>query len=130
MNLLLDTHVLLWWLEGNRRIGPKTAVRLRHPDTQVWISSVSIWEISIKMAIGRLSLRPKAERDLPALLETATHPLPISHHHAFALRSLPPHHADPFDRMLVVQAQCEDLVLATADSAIAAYDVRTLDVTL
>lgn len=119
MNLLLDTHALLWWLEGSPRLGSDAAARIREgPPPRV--SAVSAWEIAIKEAKGRLHL--------PAPLDQAIDHygfirLAVDLHHVEALRSLPPHHADPFDRMLVAQAQVEGLVLVTADRDFEKYDV-------
>jgi PIN domain nuclease of toxin-antitoxin system len=127
VNLLLDTHALLWWLDGGGRLGPRSVAAIGHPAAQVWVSAVSIWEISIKTAIGRLQFDLPPGKSIATVLEKGSRPLPITHRHAFAVGDLPLHHADPFDRMLIAQARCEDLTLVTADAAIAAYDVRTLD---
>jgi PIN domain nuclease of toxin-antitoxin system len=115
VNLLLDTHV------------PRTDAALQRSATQVSISAVSIWEISVKLALGRLKFTAPSEESIATLLERACRQLPVTHRHAFAVRGLPLHHADPFDRMLVAQVRCEDLILVTANRAIAVYDVRTLD---
>jgi PIN domain nuclease of toxin-antitoxin system len=127
MNLLLDTHVLIWWLQDSDRLGRRARNHILRPGAAVFISSASIWEISIKSATGRLKLKEPLGKCLPDLLAGGFHHLPIHIEHALAVRDLPPHHNDPFDRMLIAQAQCEDLSLITADSAITPYDVRTLD---
>lgn len=127
MNLLLDTHALIWWMEDNPRLGRRTRDSMTKPGSTVWISAASVWELSIKYALKRLKLRCKPERDIPTLLNEGFYSLAVSIDHALATRSLPLHHADPFDRLLIAQAQCEDLVLVTADDSIPAYDVRTLD---
>ena len=130
MNLLLDTHVVIWWLEKNPKLGPRTKATLRDPNTQPWVSAAVIWEISIKSALNRLQLAEPPEVWIPRLLkEWGVRDLPISFTHAMAVRALPLLHHDPFDRMLVAQARCEDLTLVTADPAIMAYDVRTIDAT-
>ena len=128
MTLLLDTHVLIWWMEKNPRLGPGTRKTLLSSSTQPVVSAVSIWEISIKAGIGRLEMADEPETWVPRLqAEWGVRSLPITFEHAGAVRRLPMHHNDPFDRMLVAQAQCEDLTIVTVDSAIAAYAVRTID---
>jgi PIN domain nuclease of toxin-antitoxin system len=127
MNLLLDTHVLIWWMQGSRRIGPRAKAAMFEDETRLWLSAASIWEMAIKSAIGRLSLDAPLEKSVPFLSRQGVRSLPISVGHALATGALPPHHADPFDRMLIAQAQCEDLVLVTVDPAMEAYEVRTLD---
>jgi PIN domain nuclease of toxin-antitoxin system len=127
MNLLLDTHVLIWWMQGSRRIGPRAKAAMLEDETRLWLSAASIWEMAIKSAIGRLSLDAPLEKSMPFLSRQGVRSLPISVGHALAAGALPPHHADPFDRMLIAQTQCEDLVLVTVDPAMEAYEVRTLD---
>jgi PIN domain nuclease of toxin-antitoxin system len=125
MNLLLDTHILIWWLQGSRQLGKKARNTILRPNAQCWISVASIWEMAIKSSINKLRLTP--EECIPALLEQGFRALPIAMDHAFAVRTLPPIHSDPFDRMLIAQARFEGLTIVTADPAIAAYDVRTVD---
>lgn len=128
MNLLLDTHVLIWWLEKSPRLGIRARKTLLASSTRPVVSAASIWEISIKIAIGRLDMADPPEVWAPRLEgEWGVRSLPITFEHAIAVRSLPPHHSDPFDRMLVAQAQCENLTLVTVDPAIAAYDVAMID---
>ena len=127
INLLLDTHVLLWWLLDSDKLGRRARVAILRPGAGLFISSASVWEISLKSALGRLKLKEPLEKCLPDLVASGFRPLPINFEHALAVRDLPPHHADPFDRMLIAQARCEDLTLMTADAAIAVYDVRTID---
>jgi PIN domain nuclease of toxin-antitoxin system len=83
--------------------------------------------MAIKLGLGRLKLSTTLDECLPDLLAQGAHCLPITLNHALAIRTLPPYHADFFDRMLIAQAHCENLILVTADSLIRAYDVRTLD---
>ena len=130
MRLLIDTHVLIWWLEDSERLGERALIELEHPDAQICVSAASVWEISIKTALGRLKMRRPVEERIAELLEQGCHPLAITFRHAFAVRQLPHHHGDPFDRMLVAQALCEDLTLVTADPWVRAYDVRTLNASL
>ena len=127
INLLLDTHVLIWWLLDSDKLGRRARVAILRPGARLFISSASVWEISVKSALGRLKLKEPLGKCLPDLVASGFRPLPINFEHALAVRDLPLHHADPFDRMLIAQAQCEDLTLMTADSAIGPYDVRTID---
>ena len=127
INLLLDTHVLIWWLEKSPRLGAGTKKTLLSPNARPTVSAVSIWEISIKAALGRLHLADPLENWVPKLREWGVQELPISFEHATAAGNLPPYHNDPFDRMLVAQARCEGLTIVTVDPALRAYDVRTID---
>ncbi|MGA3015749.1 MAG: type II toxin-antitoxin system VapC family toxin [Bryobacteraceae bacterium] len=128
MNLLIDTHVLIWWSKNSRRLGRQAQKLISAPQNSIWVSSASIWEISIKVSLRRLELNGLPLEKIPEDLEHhGFSALPISFRHALAVHDLPFHHSDPFDRMLIAQAQCEDLVLLTADPSIMAYDVRTFD---
>jgi PIN domain nuclease of toxin-antitoxin system len=128
MNLLIDIHVLIWWSANSRRLGQHARDLISAPDNSIWVSVASIWEISIKTSIGRLEISAALEGKISDDLERhGFRNLPIDVGHALAVRDLPLHHRDPFDRMLIAQARCEDLTLLTADPAIAAYDVRTID---
>lgn len=118
MRLLLDTHVLQWWLQDNRKLSVPARERIVAA-SQVYVSSVSIWEAGIKAAIGKLDVDLTG---LPAAIAASGFlELAISHRHAVKVAQLPSIHRDPFDRMLVAQAMCEPLKLLTADHALAAY---------
>ncbi|HET8661434.1 MAG TPA: type II toxin-antitoxin system VapC family toxin [Micromonosporaceae bacterium] len=122
MSLLLDTHVVLWGLTGDPRLGDDFLDRLRH-DPDIFVSPVTVWEITIKQAAGKLDgPSDLAER----VRDMGFRELPVTHAHAIAAGRLPGHHRDPFDRMLVAQAVTEDLTLATRDLDIQRYDVATL----
>jgi PIN domain nuclease of toxin-antitoxin system len=127
VNILVDTHVLIWWLNDTKRLGRHARATLSDPANTLWMSAVSIWEISIKTGLGLLDFRLTPERGVELLLQQGFRSLPIGFDHALAVRYLPLHHKDPFDRMLVAQAQCERLTLLTADPKIRAYDVPLLD---
>ena len=127
MNLLLDTHALLWWASDNRALGRRARQAISSGQNSIWVSAASIWEMSIKAALSRLDLAGvHPERIAEDLEQRGFESLPITVHHAVAVRDLPAYHRDPFDRMLIAQAQLENLVLVTADPAIMAYDVRVL----
>lgn len=125
MKLLLDTNVLIWFLQGSPRIRDEDRALIESAASEVSVSAVSIFEIATKAAIGKLP----APRDLAALVGAAGfRALPLGMHQAEAVRDLPLHHRDPFDRLLVAQARIENLTLATADRQLAAYDVQTIAV--
>jgi PIN domain nuclease of toxin-antitoxin system len=123
LRLLLDTHALLWWLDGNSKLVPGAAAAISDPDNFVAVSSVSIWEVAIKVKIRRLAIPSNFDVRVTA---GPLEPLPITHRHALAAGALPLHHDDPFDRMLVAQAQLEGLTLVTRDPRMRLYDVAVL----
>jgi PIN domain nuclease of toxin-antitoxin system len=128
VNFLLDTHVLIWWMEGSSKIGRRAKKALFHSDAAVWVSAANIWEISIKAALGRLDpFDPPEDWTRKLVNELGVRSLSITFEHAAAVLHLPLHHADPFDRILIAQAQCENLTLLTVDPLMDAYDVRTMD---
>ncbi len=121
--LLLDTHALLWVLDDHDALGESARSAIVDPRNDVFVSAISMWEISIKRSLGKL----KAPEDLLSTVEAAGfQELPVTFVHADHAGGLPPHHRDPFDRMLVAQAQVEGLTIVTHDSVIAKYGVRTL----
>lgn len=120
MNLLLDTHVLLWWLDDNPRLGDRSRGLIADPENAVYLSAVVLWEIRIKQAIGKLDVPP----DLRMVVDSQDFTeLPLTIDHTDALAELPMHQHDPFDRMLVAQARSEGLTLLTADDSFRCYDV-------
>ena len=124
MRLLLDTSVLLWWLDDDERLGPKARAAIADPENEVFVSSASAWEISVKRASGKL----EAAIDIVSALERSYFTgLSIDVVHAVAAGELPRHHKDPFDRMLVAQARLEGVTLVTDDADIARYEVDLLD---
>ena len=124
MSLLLDTHVALWAITGDATLSEDLLDRLRH-DPDIFLSPVSLWEITIKQATGKLA----GPVDLAEQVrDMGFRELPVTNAHAIAARRLPPHHRDPFDRMLVAQAVTEGLALASRDESIPLYDVDVLKV--
>ena len=121
--LLLDTHALLWVAEGGWRLQSNTFNVINDLSNEVYVSAVSIWEIAIKLTSGRLPPVPDLEIVLEAAERYGFRELHVSFHHAEVAGNLPPHHRDPFDRMLIAQAQAEGLTLVTDDSLITLYDV-------
>jgi PIN domain nuclease of toxin-antitoxin system len=124
VRLLLDTHVLLWWLRDDRRLKDPERRVIANPDAIVHVSAATIWEIAIKKGLGRLDVDAEAlEREVEA---GAMVELPIRWRHARAVAALPRHHDDPFDRLLLAQAKLEALVLVSYDTAFRRYDVPLL----
>jgi PIN domain nuclease of toxin-antitoxin system len=118
MTLLLDTHFLLWIANGDQRLTPKAKKIISAADA-VYMSAASLWEISIKISVGKLAVDVDALTD--SLLNAGLIELPVSIEHARALKALPPVHRDPFDRLLVAQAMTEPMHLLTVDAALTAY---------
>lgn len=124
MQLLLDTHSFLWWLADDAALGPTAREAIADAENLVFVSAATAWEISVKRAKGNLVAPGNLEDWLSAndFIE-----LPIEIGHAIRAGELPPHHSDPFDRMLVAQADLEGQTLVTADAEIQRYGVNTLD---
>jgi len=120
---LVDTHVALWAMDDDPRFGPEARVALADPLADVVVSVASVWEMAIKVKIGKL----RAPDDLVQALEaTGVEILSINAEHALAAAALPLHHRDPFDRMLVAQATLEGHTLVSADAALRAYEIDIL----
>lgn len=127
MKLLLDTHVLLWWVTASPKLSGSALEAIGDGKNEAFWSAASSWEVGIKYALGRLPLPASPFDFLARQLEiNGIQSLAINDAHAFSAASLPPLHADPFDRMLVAQAQAEGLVLVTADRAIRRYEVAAI----
>lgn len=123
MKLLLDTHVLLWWLDDPQVLGTKAARAIADGGNTVFVSAAAAWEIAIKKALGKL-VAPDNLVDVMAQERFLA--LPITIAHALAVASLPAIHQDPFDRIQVAQAQIEKLTLVTRDAITMEYPVRVL----
>lgn len=118
MKLLLDTHLLLWWLDGSPSLPATAREMIRDPENTVFVSAVSLWEIRLKESLGKLRLPADFSERLAA---ESFESLPLMASHTRQVGLLAWHHRDPFDRMLVAQALAEKLVLLTADETLAAY---------
>ena len=123
MRVLLDTHILLWWLAADPALPQRAAEVISDADTTVVISAATAWEIAIKKAVGRL----EAPDDLLDALEANDfESIAITTIHALAAGQLPPHHSDPFDRMLIAQSRIEGITLVSTDRRLSDYDVELL----
>ncbi|MFI5890850.1 type II toxin-antitoxin system VapC family toxin [Actinoplanes sp. NPDC051513] len=121
MSLLLDTHIVLWWLSDDPALAAELKDRLDH-EPDVYVSAATIWEVAIKQSIGKLKPDDLPER----VRDSGFRHLEITADHGIAAARLPLLHRDPFDRMLIAQAKTEDLTLVTRDAAIAKYDLEIL----
>ena len=127
MKLLLDTHCWLWTMHDPIKLNKKVRTLIENPEVTVFLSAASIWEIAIKVKLGKLKLPSDVEQYVfRRMKEEQFTELPISSRHAARVGALPEHHRDPFDRILVAQAQCEELALVTADRQLAAYEVKII----
>ena len=121
MNLLLDTHVALWSLVDSPKLGTEARNWLTAERSTVWVSAASLWEIAIKHALGRGDMPISAGKALEHFRASGIRILTVQAEHALAVESLPPIHADPFDRLLVAQALTEPMRLMTHDTTVARY---------
>lgn len=128
MRVLADTHALLWFAEGDPRLSATARGILNDADTNsLFVSIASFWEISLKVGLGKLAVQPSYDEFLDRLINESNFlVLPINIHHTKVIPSLPFHHRDPFDRMLIAQAIAEDLPIVGADIAFDAYPIRRL----
>ena len=127
MNVLLDSHTLLWWLADDKRLSKKARSAIAKSDATVFVSAASVWEIAIKISLGKLDDPSGALHRFPLILrERGLTELPISAAHAVEAASLPRKHRDPFDRMLVAQSRVEGLPLVSDDPVLKQYGARIL----
>jgi PIN domain nuclease of toxin-antitoxin system len=127
MKLLLDTHVFLWWDEASPHLSKRAHKLIADPDNTLYLSVVSAWEIVLKVGTGKLKFPSAAAVYIPARLAQYRFAiLPLGLDHVLAAESLPAHHRDPFDRMLVAQAEVERLPFLTHDPQIRKYAIETI----
>ena len=127
MRILLDTHALLWWLDGDRRLSQRARRLIDSDQTAVLVSAASAWEICAKFRLGKLPGAAAVAADLMGCLDSQGFaPLSITVDHAQRAGSLPGPHRDPFDRVLIAQSQAEDLPLVTVDPVFGLYGVKVI----
>jgi PIN domain nuclease of toxin-antitoxin system len=127
LRILVDTQCWLWMAASPARLSPQARSLVESTEHELLFSAASAWEIAIKHALGKLSLPEPPVRYVPTRMEILrTVPLPIEHDHALRVAMLPPHHRDPFDRVLVAQAQTEDLPILTSDHIFEEYEVTVI----
>lgn len=122
MRCLLDTHIFLWWLENDKRLKKSSRRVIEDPKNQIFASVANAWEISIKQKVGKLPLKTTIHE---CFKKSGFEIVPITLGHVLLLDTLPLHHKDPFDRILISQAKTENLVLITDDEKMAKYKIRT-----
>jgi PIN domain nuclease of toxin-antitoxin system len=127
MRLLLDTHIFLWFISGDKRLPKDMQETIQRPNNEVYLSVVSFWEVLVKYQLGKLPLPHPPERYLPLQRERhMIRSLPLDEASVGQLANLPPLHRDPFDRMLISQALEHDMTIVTVDEAVQAYAVPIL----
>jgi PIN domain nuclease of toxin-antitoxin system len=124
MKLLLDTHTLLWWLDGGEKLSARARELISDSENIVYVSVVSAWEIVVKKVIGKLDAPKNLEEEV---VRHEFEKLAITFPHVTELQELPPIHRDPFDRMLVAQARVEACAIITKDPIIPKYDIGTIE---
>lgn len=122
MNLLLDTHIALWAITDNPKLSEAAREWITSPKTTVWVSVASLWEIAIKHSLGRGDMPVSGHDAMRYFQASGYRLLPVEAEHAIAIETLPRHHQDPFDRILVAQALVEPMRLMTHDPLVAAYN--------
>jgi PIN domain nuclease of toxin-antitoxin system len=130
MRLLIDTHTFLWFVEGDPQLSAEARRLLEDADNEIWLSLASVWEMAIKFSIGKLTLldrvRPFAEHLSDLIESNGIAILPVTLPQVLHVATLPLHHRDPFDRLLVAQSLTEGMPLVSADAVLDAYRVRRL----
>jgi PIN domain nuclease of toxin-antitoxin system len=121
--ILLDTEVLIWWDGNDPRLGGNARLAIQNA-TDVYVSAASAWEIAIKASLGKLRT---SRRPLVAVEEAGFQQLPVTFEHAEAVRTLPRHHRDPFDRLIIAAARVEGCAVLTSDAQFARYDIELID---
>jgi PIN domain nuclease of toxin-antitoxin system len=124
VNLLLDTHAMLWFVAGDERLSRRARKAIESPDTINYISVASWWEIAIKCSLGKLRIDRPLEDFMDERVEEGFRLLSIEAQHLPALSTLPFHHRDPFDRLIICQAMIENMTICTGDNRFAAYDIQ------
>lgn len=127
MRILLDTHVFLWWITDDLQLPKKISEIIADGKNELFLSAASCWEIAIKAQLGKIALPKKPDIFISDQLATnSVKSLPILASHALHVCNLPDFHRDPFDRIIIAQAQLEGLPVITSDSLIVKYDVKTI----
>jgi len=127
VKLLLDTHSFLWWIIDSEKLSFKVKTVLEDTGNELYLSSASVWEMAIKISIGKLILTEPLDVFIPAqLAANQIQELPIVNHHAMYVTQLPWHHKDPFDRMIIAQSLTDKMVVISKDSFFDAYSIQRI----
>jgi PIN domain nuclease of toxin-antitoxin system len=121
VSVIVDTHLLLWAAGEPHKLSAEARALLQEPGQELWFSAACLWEVTIKRGLGREDFRVEPRRLRRGLIENGWRELAMTSEHAIAARELPPLHKDPFDRMMVAQAQVEGVTLLTSDDIVAQY---------
>lgn len=125
MRILIDTHILIWHLEGNAQLSPDRRNIIADAANNILISKVSLWEIAVKLSLGKLQLAKSLKEIISEIEFSTSELLPIENDHILSVASLPFHHKDPFDRLMIAQALTENIPVITSDPDFASYGVKT-----
>jgi PIN domain nuclease of toxin-antitoxin system len=123
---LLDTHALLWYLEGNRLLDSNTVNIIENTENRICVSIVSFWELAIKLSIGKITLNNTLAAAIEQVRQLGLEIIHIETPHILQVETLPMHHRDPFDRLIIAQAMVEKLILISRDAHFSKYPVQTL----
>lgn len=126
MNLLLDTHALIWFLEGDDSLSSAAKERIENPENTNFVSVATFWEIAIKVSLNKLTMQMALHDFKQTIWENGLEVLPISIEHALFVSKLPFHHRDPFDRILIAQATIDNMAIISRDEAMQFYNVKTV----
>lgn len=126
MDLLLDTHVLIWFLNGDEKLSGKVKLAIENPNNVKLISIASIWEIAIKISLDKFRFLKGFKHFLDMIEENGFEMLPITFEHAMVVSTLEFIHRDPFDRLLIAQCKADHLTIATKDENIKRYNIQTI----
>ncbi|MBA2495462.1 MAG: type II toxin-antitoxin system VapC family toxin [Acidobacteria bacterium] len=126
MLLLLDTHILIWFLEGNKLLSKSRRQIISNPQNDVFVSIASLWETAIKISVGKLTLKQPLANVIKQIIVQDIEILPIMPEHTLQVSTLPFHHRDPFDRLIIAQAQIENLMIISDDSNFGSYGIKLL----
>jgi PIN domain nuclease of toxin-antitoxin system len=126
MNYLLDTHALIWYLEAASDLSSKASAIIRDKNNTIFVSSINFWEIAIKSSTGKLGLSMSLGVIIQETQNLGFQLLPIENTHILKVETLPFHHRDPFDRLLIAQSQVENMILLSKDENMPLYDVNVL----
>jgi len=127
MNLLLDSHSFVWWRDEPHKLSPTAFAEISNPNNNIFLSVVTVWELQIKIALNKFTVKSKLENAVKEEQQNnGFQILPVHLSHALYLENLPPHHKDPFDRLLISQAIVENMTLTSADANFAKYQVNLL----
>jgi len=126
MRLLIDTHILIWFLEGNKLLSKSCRQIIANPQNDIFVSIASLWEMAIKISIGKLTLAKPLVDVIKQIAIEDFEILPISPEHTLQVSTLPFHHRDPFDRIIIAQSQIESLTMMTDDGNFGSYSAKLL----